>query len=213
MGQHEPFPIYCEDYLIPEYQKLFAVARQMKRDRRINHAEVRDCAIRVIVTEEANPIKVTMPEQLEDLVPPSAGIELMECAEPTPTTAESQGGGQKRDLETWSPDMRANLTTNVQSKKAKERYAMNIPANSLTNGTSHPPRATNGLNLSNTQRKMLQYFTQNTNMRSQLQSQPMHGTSLHLNTPAKPYSYPLKLSQLQPLLPQPQPPPQAPELK
>lgn len=190
------FPVYCEDHLIPQYQKVFAMARQLRKDQRLTFVEIRECAIRVAVGPNDQPIKVTSEEQLYELVQlpvPESWGKPIETIAAAPDTNASQSGGQKRDLDTRSPDTASNPMSSASAKKMKEQRKQSSSTRNLANGPPRLPKATTGLASPNAQRKMLQYV--NSVPRSQLQPE---GALLQHNLPVKPYSHPLVQSQPQP---------------
>lgn len=198
------FPVYCEDHLTPQNQKLFAVARQLKKERRLGLVEVRDCAVRVAQRSDGRPIRVTSEYQLygvAETAPPVPENELMEINEPAPSPNGSQAGGQKRDLETRSPDTAPDATANLLTKKVKERHSTNTQGKNSGSGSNAAryPKAPNGLSSPSTQRKMFQYMNQGgglaTKPHSQLQL--LQGRAPQHNLLVKPYSHPLVQSQSQ----------------
>lgn len=53
LNTQESVPVYCKDYLVPEYQKALMAAKRLKREGRINYVWVRDCAVRIRENDES----------------------------------------------------------------------------------------------------------------------------------------------------------------
>lgn len=194
MQTHECFPIYCEDHLIPEYQQVFAAARQLRKDGKLRFVGVRDCAVVVSVDEGQRLIKVTSTEQLDDLIQNRTEVpsEDRMDVENLPSQRDLQSGGQKRDLETMSPETANNPVVNETKKKPKDKRALYLQNKFYGNGSPSATKQSNGPESPSNQRNMFHYVTQGTNSSPRFfsQNRSSQGGSSQKNSLAQPYSHP-----------------------
>ncbi len=125
----ENTPVYCEEHLVAENKKILMKAKQLKKQGSLKHVWVRDCAVRIRVTDVSRAIVVTSEEQLNEVVQSKEDLSDANNRTLKDSQPEARKSQKKRNIEDRSPKDNSVKPANRYSGGDRDRASKQLKLN------------------------------------------------------------------------------------